>query len=80
MADYVPCSHCAGVGHTELTGVFAETLELLRKQRNALNGVELARLAGCNPTAMNNRLVWLEGHGLAERKRYGRSSLWTAAE
>lgn len=80
QADFIQCSHCAGEGYIELTGVFAETLELLRKQPTALNGVELAELAGCNPTAMNNRLVWLEGHGLAERKRYGRSSLWTAAE
>lgn len=79
-ADFIPCSQCAGEGYIELTGVFAETLELLRKQSTELNGVEMARLADCNPTAMNNRLVWLEAHGLAERKRFGRKSLWKATE
>jgi len=75
MADFIPCSHCDGEGYIELTGVHAETLSLLRGLPAALNGVELAKLANCNPTAMNNRLAWLEEQGLAERKRYGRESL-----
>lgn len=78
--DFIPCSHCAGEGWVELTGTYAETLALLREQPTALNGAELAKLAKCNPTAMNNRLVWLEGQGLAERKRNGKESLWRAAE
>lgn len=80
MPDYIPCSHCSGEGHIELTGVFAETLALLRKQTKTLNGAQLAQIAKVNPTAMNNRLVWLEGHGLAERTRYGSKSLWKATE
>ena len=80
MADYIPCSQCNGEGYTELTGVHADTLSLLRGLPAALNGVELAKLANCNPTAMNNRLAWLEGQGLAERKRYGKQSLWKATE
>ena len=79
-ADYVPCSHCDGEGFVELTGIYAETLFLLRGVPAWLNGAELAKLANCNPTAMNNRLAWLEGQGLAERKRNGRESLWKATE
>jgi len=79
-ADYIPCSHCDGEGFIELTGVHADTLTLLRNQPESLNGVELAKLANCNPTAMNNRLAYLESHGLAERKRYGRESTWKATE
>ncbi len=80
MADYIPCSHCKGKGRIQLTGVHADTLKLLRKQSKALNGVELAKIARCQPTAMNNRLAWLESQGLAKRTRYGRDSFWRAAE
>jgi len=80
MPDYIPCSHCSGEGYIELTGVHADTLALLRRQPTAMNGAELAKIAKVNPTAMNNRLAWLEGYGLAERKRYGSQSLWKATE
>jgi hypothetical protein len=76
----IQCSHCGGEGFIELTGVYAKTLDLLRKQRAALNGSALAKIAKCNPTAMNNRLVWLESQGLAERQRNGKESLWKAAK
>lgn len=79
-ADYIPCSHCDGEGYIELTGIHADTLRLLREQSAQLNGVELAKLAKCNPTAMNNRLAYLERNGLAERTRYGSQSLWRATE
>lgn len=78
MPDFIPCSHCDGEGFVELTGAYAETLSLLRGLPAALNGSELAKLANINPTAMNNRLVWLEGQGLAVRRRNGKESLWTA--
>lgn len=74
----VPCTRCMGDGYCELSGEYLETLELLRKQRKELNGVELAALAKIRPTAMNNRLVWLEGAGLAHGRRYGRFRLWRA--
>lgn len=80
MADYIPCSHCDGEGCIELTGVYAATLDLLRAQPAALNGSELAKVATCKPTAMNNRLVWLESRGLAERKSNGKESFWRATE
>lgn len=80
MADYIPCSRCNGDGYTEVTGAYAETLSLLRGLPAALNGAELAKLAGINPTAMNNRLVWLESNHFAERKRNGKESLWKATE
>lgn len=72
----VPCSHCAGEGWIVLTGVYADTLTLLKKQKKELSGVELAGIAKVNPTAMNNRLVALEGYGLATGRRYGRYRLW----
>ena len=78
--DYIPCSHCDGEGFVELTGIYAETLSLLRGVPANLNGAELAKLANCKPTAMNNRLAWLEGQGLAERTRHGKESLWKATE
>jgi hypothetical protein len=77
---YITCSHCDGEGLVELTGIYFDTLMLLRNQPALLNGVELAKLANCNPTAMNNRLAYLESHGLAERTRYGRESTWKATE
>lgn len=77
---YITCSHCGGEGQIELTGIHADTFTLLRNQPASLNGVDLAKLAKCNPTAMNNRLAYLERQGLAERKRYGRESTWKATE
>lgn len=64
----------------EVTGAYAETWRFLRKQRQAVNGATLARGMGINPTAMNNRLVWLEAHDLATSKRNGSECLWTALE
>ena len=74
----IQCSRCKGRGEVELNGEFAETLLLLRKQKEELNGASLAKLAGIHPTAMNNRLVWLERNGFATGRRYGRSRFWRA--
>lgn len=76
--DVVSCSQCDGEGLIALTGIFAETVTLLRQEQTAINGADLARKHGVNPTAMNNRLVWLEARGLAQRQRYGRESRWLA--
>lgn len=78
MSTKVPCTKCRGFGTYELTGNYRETLELLRKQRRELNGKELAQIAKIEPTAMNNRLVWLENAGLAHGRRYGKERLWRA--
>ncbi len=78
--DFIPCGHCGGEGWVALTGVYADTLVLIREQKEALNGAELARLAGVKETAMNNRLVALEGFGLIEAERYGRERRWYAIE
>lgn len=72
------CPHCHGSGKVETTGVYRETLDLLAQQKDELNGAALAHLAGCKPTAMNNRLVALERLGLAARRPYGRQRLWRA--
>lgn len=74
----VQCSCCKGTGKVELTGTYAETYELLRSQAKELNGAALARLAGCKPTAMNNRLTALERMGLASGRWYGRQRFWKA--
>lgn len=76
----VLCTRCMGEGYYELTGGYLETLELLRKQTRELNGAELAAIAKIKPTAMNNRLAWLEGAGLARGRRYGHIRLWKATQ
>lgn len=74
----VQCSTCEGVGVVEMNGAFADTLVVLRRQKTELTGVELAKLMKVNPTAMNNRLVWLESHGLAVGRKYGPARFWRA--
>jgi hypothetical protein len=76
----VPCGHCGGAGRLELTGVYAETLDLLRRQQAEVNGAQLAKLAGCTNMAMCNRLVALERNGLATSRRYGQQRLWKAVK
>jgi hypothetical protein len=73
---YVLCTHCGGTGTVELTGIYADTLTLLIRHPG-LNGAELAEIAGCKPTAMNNRLISLERKGVANGTRYGREITWT---
>jgi len=72
------CPTCSGSGRIELTGCYADTLRLLRLQRKEIHGAALAKLGGCKPTAMNNRLACLEKFGLAESRRYGRERLYKA--
>lgn len=74
----ISCSHCRGTGKVTFNGKFAETLVLLRKQPAEVNGAQLAALAGIAGTAMNNRLVWLEKHGFAIGRSFGRERLWKA--
>lgn len=75
MGVYIPCTRCNGTGSTEITGVYAETLALLICNRG-LNGAELATIAGCKPTAMNQRLKALEKLGVAKGQKYGREIKW----
>ena len=81
MTDtYRRCSCCNGTGRVLLTGVYAETLALLRHQDGEVTGADLARLIGCKKTAMNNRLAALEKHGLATSRRWGRKRLYKTKE
>lgn len=73
----VKCSRCRGKGFVALTGVYADTLALV-KRNPGLNGAQLAELAGCKATAMNNRLRALEDRGLASGEQYGRQTIWTS--
>jgi hypothetical protein len=73
----IKCRHCGGRGEIALTGVYAETLQLVKKNPR-LNGAQLAAIAGCKPTAMNNRLARLQLYGMLDSQLYGRSILWTA--
>ena len=73
----VRCTHCKGKGKVELNGVYADTLALLRKH-DTVTGAELARVDGCSPNAMNNRLAALERMGLARSTRYGHKRLYQA--
>ena len=74
----VECGHCQGTGRVPFTGVYAKTLRLLRAQKAALSGAELARKASCGHTAMCNRLVRLEEMGLASGIPSGREKMWVA--
>jgi hypothetical protein len=76
MKAFVECTHCGGSGSIELTGVYAETLNLVILHPGR-NGAALAGIAGCEPTAMNNRLRAMERRGVVTGKRFGRSILWT---
>ena len=73
------CGHCGGTGQVDVTGVYLETLLLLRRRKpghvvaNQMHGY-----FGCTPTALNNRLAWLERHGLASSERYGRERRYKA--
>jgi len=76
--DQVQCSCCGGTGTVALTGVYFDTLGLLRKQKEEIHGAALARIAGCNATAMNNRLAYLEENGFVTSCVYGRKKLFSA--
>lgn len=70
------CSACSGIGKVMVTGVYLDTLKTLR-HRGVNGGYVIAhRDAGnyfdCAPTALNNRLAWLEKHGLARSVKYGK--------
>jgi hypothetical protein len=77
MSDMHPCAMCKGTGRVPLSGIYADTLALLRKYRN-LCGADLAAIARCNGSAMCNRLAALEKMGFATSTRYGRQRLWKA--
>lgn len=70
------CPHCKGSGLMMITGVYADTLKLVYKHPRK-NGAELAAIAGCKATAMNNRLKALERHALIYGVKYGRSIFWS---
>lgn len=74
----VRCKRCQGRGLLDMSGKYADTYAMLRKQRRELNGAQLAKIAGIEPTAMNNRLAWLEGAGLANGRWNNRERLWKA--
>jgi hypothetical protein len=78
MKVFVRCKHCGGEGRIELTGVYAETMKLVVRFP-ARNGAELARLAKCKATAMNNRLVALKRYGLIVGVKFGRQIRWDIA-
>lgn len=77
MTRHVRCGHCGGTGLRPLTGVYADTLVLLRAA-GEVTGADLARRARCKATAMNNRLAVLERHGPSTSRRYGHKRLYRA--
>lgn len=80
MTDSTLCPWCHGTGQCPLTGVYADTLALLRKQKSEITGADLGRLDGCKATAANNRLARLEELGLVMSRRYGRKRLYRATK
>jgi len=75
---YHKCGRCHGTGRIQLTGIWLDTLALLRNIKGPLSGADLARLMGCKNEAMCNRLVALEQMGLSRSRPYGRVRLWMA--
>ncbi len=76
----VCCPTCHGAGTVVLTGRYADTLALLRRQRGEVCGTALAAVAGCKVPAMCNRLAALERLGLATSRRYGCKRLYRVEE
>ena len=62
-----------------MTGVYRDTLDLIRTSGEELNGAQWADKAGCNATAMNNRLVRLRELGFVTSRSYGRQKLFKAS-
>lgn len=80
--DYVTCPHCQGSGKLRVTGIYAETLRGLRRWCASPGRFVVANRDatwfGCKPTALNNRLAWLEEHGFARSEKYGRQRRYFA--
>lgn len=82
MRDTVKCGTCSGKGRVRISGVYAQTLRILRRQTSKGKAVVANRdilLFGCQGTALSNRLAWLEQHGFARSKRHGRERQYRAA-
>lgn len=75
VKDLYACSCCNGTGKLELTGVYAETLQIMRANFNSRDAFAVANrdahLFQCGPTALNNRLNRLEEMGFVDSERYG---------
>jgi response regulator of citrate/malate metabolism len=76
MADRYKCPCCKGRGTMPLTGIYAETLRDVRRwcarpERHVVANRD-AWWFGCSPTALNNRLAWLEEHSFIKSEKYGR--------
>lgn len=66
-----------------VTGIYADTLLLLESKTTGNGFVVANRDAaefGCDPTALSNRLAWLETNGLATSIRYGRQRRFRAIQ
>lgn len=74
----IQCSRCRGKGTVPLTGVYAKTMNVLKALGKPMNGAQIGRLMGCKETAMNQRLIRLQGLGLAYGEWNGRERLWRA--
>jgi DNA-binding MarR family transcriptional regulator len=76
----IKCGHCKGTGHTVLASTYEFTLKRLRRVGKS-TGADLARLMECKPTAMNNRLRYLERLGFVrEVERDGRKIWYEATQ
>lgn len=71
------CRCCGGTGKRELSEQLTRTLQLVRKME-PIHGAYLAKIDGCQATAMNNRLAVLLDYGLVRVIRAGRKLLYYA--
>lgn len=69
------CPTCRGTGEVILSGVYLETLEFVRRwceRHGFVVANRAATEAGCEATALNNRLARLESLGYLTSEQYGR--------
>lgn len=81
--EFTKCNCCGGTGRIRVTGVYAETLCILRRRCHGGGFVVANQDAfrfDCKPTALNNRLAWLERHGFATSSKFGRQRRYVAKE
>lgn len=76
MTDKYECSCCNGTGRRELTGIYADTLNgvrrLCKSKDSFVTAGRYAKWFRCKATALNNRLAMLESHGFLFSEKYGK--------
>lgn len=83
-AVWVKCPYCGGCGRRRVTGVYLDTLRILRKRTKrgliTVAGRHAEQCFKCKPTALNQRLRKLAEYGLARFDEYGKEKRFWSVE